>query len=466
MKNSLIENAQELNSILLDLEKQVLNKAMEWARETLRHILEQIDNLIRHHRPATLQIIHKRGIWYRTRLGLVRVTRRQYQEQDGSYRYLLDEVMGMDKYRHTTVAVEEIACRLAGEMSFRKSADVLSSTTPIELSHQTIHRLVQTAVTHSQDEADRATAWFTETGELPQSKNRKVNRLMIEADGVVLPLQRAAARRAEVKLGIAYEGWRKVGKDRYSTVNKTYYADMVDTNAFWSGMAIKLHQRYDLSTTHHVVGGDGASWIKEGADYFGGHYQLCRYHLNRALCHTLGHDRELHRSVQQSCAQGKLTDVLSRLKESANKAPGDKAKEIHRLIRYITANASGLTDYRGNISQHDSMLRRTGAIEGNIDKLIVRRMKNQGMSWSPQGIRRMVWLRINIRQGTLAECLRLRSSHCAPLTAPEKRVNRVIDRTLNDNYAGYFNVELPALSGPHASRPWVEMLKSLTRIEL
>jgi len=63
-----------------------------------------------------------------------------------------------------------------------------------------------------------ATALFEETGELTQSEGRKANRLMIEADGVVLPLQREQAHKAEVKLGIAYEGWQKVGKDRYRTV--------------------------------------------------------------------------------------------------------------------------------------------------------------------------------------------------------------------------------------------------------
>lgn len=467
MKTSLIENAQELNYSILDLEKQILSKAMTWARETLRRILEQIDSLIRRHRPATLRIIHKRSTWYRTRLGSVRVTRRQYQGQDGSYRYLLDEVMGMAKYRHTTVAVEEIVCRLAGEMPFRKSADLLNRTTPIDLSHQTIHRLVQTAVAHSQTEADRATAWFAETGELPQSKNREVNRLMIEADGVVLPLQRAASRKAEVKLGIAYEGWKKVGKDRYSTVNKIFYADVTDTNTFWSGMAVKLNQRYDLSRTHYVVGGDGASWVKEGADYFGGQYQLCRYHLNRALCHTLGYDRELLRSVQQSCAQGKLIDVLARLKESAKRARDDRAKEIRRLIRYITSNASGLNDYRETPGQHDGMLRRTGAIEGNIDKLIVRRMKNQGMSWSPQGIRRMVWLRINMREGTLTDCLHsCKIEPASSLPLPDKQIHRAIDRAIKNDYARYFSAGMPALSGPHASRHWVELLKSLTRITL
>jgi hypothetical protein len=465
LKTSLIENSQELKQDILDLEKKIYEKLIEYGRELYRHALEHIDLLTQRYRPLAVRIVHKRSTWYQTLLGPIRITRRQYQDQDGRYRYLLDELMGMTKYNHTTLAVKEIACRLAGEMPFRKSAEILSRTTPIRLSHQTIHRFVHTALASSQDNSDTVLTWFEETGELPQSAGKKVNRLMIEADGVMLSLQREARHKAEVKLGIAYEGWEKVGKDRYRTVNKTVHADVAGTEHFWAGMTLKLHQGYDLGGTRYVVGGDGAKWIKEGVDYFGGTYQLCRYHLNRALCHALGHEPDTLRIVRH-CTHSDLDFALLRLKEAERRARGDKAKDIKRTIGYIKSNASGLQDYRENEGQNDGALRRTGAIEGNIDKLIVRRMKNQGMSWSLQGIRRMLWLRINIRQDSLTDCLRSRTSKTVPVPLPEKQVNRVIDRTLKDNYTRYFSVGMPALSGPHASRYWVEMLKSLTRIAL
>jgi len=464
LKTSVIESTQELKQAILDMEKMLLEKAIGWAREAFQYILEQIDSLIKRHRPAALRIMHKRSTWYQTWLGLIRVTRRQYKSPDGEYRYLLDELMGMDKYRHTTLAVKEIALSLAAEMPFRKSAEILSKATPISLSHQTIHRFAQVAISGSQDASDIATTWFKETGELPQSEGKKVNSLMLEADGVMVPLQREGRRKTEIKLGIAYEGWKKVGKDRYSTVNKTFHADITDTDHFWTGMTLKLHQKYDLSGTQYVVGGDGASWIKEGINYFGGQYQLCRYHLNRTLCHALGHEPETLQMVQHHCKRGDLDSALAQLKEAAYRAKDDKEKDIRAAIRYVKSNASGLKDYREDYNQDSTSLRRTGAIEGNIDKLIVRRMKNQGMSWSLQGIRRMLWLRINIREGTLANCLRSYRCETASISPPKKQINRVISRTMKYNYASYFSAGLPAISGPHASRYWVEILKSLTRI--
>lgn len=61
-------------------------------------------------------------------------------------------------------------------------------------------------------------------------------------------------------------------------------------------------------------------------------------------------------------------------------------KYIKQVIRYTNCNATGLKDYRETIAQPDGNLRRTGAIEGNIDKLIVRQMKKLGMGWSLRGI--------------------------------------------------------------------------------
>ncbi len=466
MKTSLTKNAEELKQIVVSIEKELLDKAVECARKAFGKVLEQIDSLIQQHRPADLVIAHKRNTWYRTRLGSIRVTRRQYRGRDGKYRYLLDELMGMSKHRHTTFAVKELACGLAAEMPFRRSAEVLNRTTSLDLSYRTIHRLVRWALADSQDQADRATAWFEATGELKQTEGRKANFLMIEADGVVLPLQREEVRKAEVKLGIAYEGWRKVGKDRYSTVNKTLYADIAGADRFWTGMTLKLHQKYDLDGTQYVIGGDGATWIREGADYFGGQYQLCRYHLNRTLCHALGHDRATLRSVQHYCSRGEHDAALKQLKEAANGASDDKAKDIRQVIKYISSNTSGLGDYRESLGQQGITLRRTGAIEGNIDKLIVRRMKNQGMSWSRQGIRRMLWLRISIREGTLADRLCTCAGETAPTKMPEKQIRRVLDHTIKHDYTNYFTAGMPVLSGPYASRHWVEILKSLTRIAI
>jgi len=463
LKTSLIETGEELKQAICNLEKEMLAKVFEYAREQYKKLLEWIDDLIKQRRPRSLQVVHKREVWYKTMLGTVRVTRRQYQDANGNYRYLLDELLGIGKYEHTSLGVKEAVLGLVNDVTFRQSADILRKMTPIDLSHQTIHRLLKRSADGIQAKIDNALSWFQQTGELPLSEGKKLDRLIMEADGVMLSLQREKTRKVEVKLGIAYEGWKKVGKDRYATLNKTVHADIAATETFWAGMALELQRKYDLSNTGKVViGGDGAIWIKEGVDYFGGKYQLCRYHLNRELCIALGHDRQRLGEVLRSCRRGEFDEAFTVLKESAVKADPDKTKQINKTIRYMISNADGLGDYRSYKEQLSGEFRRTGAIEGNIDKLIVRRMKNRGMSWTHQGIRRMLWLRINIREGNLSHYLRsLRKETVTPMM-PLKRINNVIDRNLRRDYFTYFTTGLPALSGPHSSRPWAEMLKSLT----
>ena len=104
-----------------------------------------------------------------------------------------------------------------------------------------------------------------------EGEGKKAARLMVEADGVMLSLQREKGKKVEVKLGIAYEGWEKVGKAqkigkvRYRTVNKTAFASIGGECDFWAGMSLKLATRYDMSKIEEtIIGGDGASWVKEG----------------------------------------------------------------------------------------------------------------------------------------------------------------------------------------------------------
>ncbi len=390
------------------LENVLMEKALGWARRMYKAILEKIDDLLMHSRDKSLLVEHIRGTWYKTCLGAVRIRRRQYRDRKGKqYRYLLDELSGIDKKNgHNSVKVQDMALELACIMPFRRSAQVLRKTTPIDLSHQSIWKLIGKVGDSYIEKADREIKHFINTGEIPQGEGKKVACLMVEADGVMLSLQRERAKKAEVKLDIAYEGWEQAGKDRYITVNKTIFADVVGSEAYWSGMTLKLHKKYDLGSIRKVIlGGDGASWVKEGSDHIGGQFQIDRYHLNRELCNALGPDRETIRLVRQACENGDVGKASQILSEARRKAPGEQAGKIAKAYHYLRQNSSGLRDYRLDMGEEGKGLRRTGAIEGNVDKLIVRRMKNQGMNWTIKGIRRMLYVRFMYLEGKLKDWL-------------------------------------------------------------
>ncbi len=460
---SLAKSAAELNSFLQNLDKELKAKALELARSYYKKILEAIDDAIAGHRNSGFQIEHRREVWYQTYLGAVRVRRRQYRDSQGRRRCLLDELMGMSRYRHVSCGVQALALDMAGKMPYRRASEMLQKAAAIDLAHQTVWRLVARAADPYLKKAAQELEWFQETGEIADGEGKAVTRLMIEADGVMLSLQREKERKAEVKLGIAYESWERVGKDRYRTVNKTVFAAVTGEESFWTGMSLKLQEKYDLSRVQEtIVGGDGARWVKEGACYVNGRFQLDRYHLNRELTTALGRDQETQGKVWQACQCGDIDTALQMMADAMRRAKGEQAQRIARAYHYLHENSSGAEDYRLRLGEEGKELRRTGAMEGNVDKLVARRMKNQGMSWTIKGIRRLLCIRFLAMEGKLDEWLHNIHVPETSVSLPKKEIRRLVTRLSIQEPDDWLKVGLPALQGPHASRPWVNALRSMT----
>ena len=469
MNISLPESLEELKEFLQHLDQFLQDKAMEYMRQCYKAILEDVDEAIAEHRRDNLEIEHCREVWYQTCLGAVRIKRRQYRDGEGRRRCLLDDVMGMGKKWHTTIKVQELALEMASFMPYRRSAEVLKKASAIDLPHQTIWRMVGKAADPYLKKEEQELKWFMKTGEIPQGETKQVSRLLVEADGVILSLQREKERRAEVKLGIAYEGWEKVGKDRYRTINKTAFTAVAGRDNFWSGLSLKLQKTYDLARVKDtIVGGDGAGWIKEGASYVNGRYQLDRYHLNKELCSAFGRDSQTKGAVWQACERGEIEVSLAIMADAMKRAKGEQSLRMARAYRYIQENSAGLGDYRLSLGEEGKTLRHTGAIEGNIDKLIVRRMKNQGMSWTLQGIRRLLCVRFLILEKKLTEWLE-NEKHpqtTNKINLPRKKIRRIVTRLSIQEPDEWVKATIPALYGPHASRPWVRLLKSLSEVAI
>jgi hypothetical protein len=149
--------------------------------------------------------------------------------------------------------------------------------------------------------------------------------------------------------------------------------------------------------------------------------------------------------------------------EAMNKAKGEQAQRIARAYHYLENNRSGLGDYRQALGEKGKGLRRTGAIEGNVDKLVVRRMKNQGMSWTVRGIRRLLCVRFLILEGHLKEWLARENDSGSSISIPRRQIRRVVNQFSMQEADAWLKAGLPALYGPHASRSWVQALKSMSQ---
>jgi hypothetical protein len=428
----------------------------DFSQQLAVYLLEDMDEDLMREREPGLEVVGFREHRITTVFGDIRIKRRLFRDSNGKYRFLLDEAMGLDKGCHVSPRVKELATFIASHLPFQRSEEILGAVLPSGISHTSIHRLVGKVSASYLDAEEKEVKEVYEAGVIPESQGKVVPHLFVEADGTFIALQREKSRRAEVKIGVAHEGWQEVSTDRYRTKEKTVYSGIMDGDRFWEGFSLALAKKYDLSQVGEVVvGGDGAHWVKEGAELLGGIYQLDRFHLRRALNQVL--DNGLVMEVYQTCTRGDVARAESILASEQQKSSPEQATEIGRLRGYLLDNAFGLRDYRLVVKGEG--LRGLGAIESNVDKVACNRMKKRGMSWTIKGANNMARL-ISLREmGQLHSRITRKETAPQNIPVPEVKVSTKL-RPKDD--AAWLAADLPALHGPHQDRPWVHILRELS----
>ncbi len=443
----------------------MIEVSLEAARHVYRYLIEQLDEYLKGIRDKRLRVEHKRGRWVNVPpLGNIRIKRRQYKDENGKYEYLVDRLLGLEKKSPLTPELTDMATFLATLLPFRKSSEVIDkSLSDASVSHTTIHRLVGKVADSHLREEDLERRQLFETGEMPVGEGKVVPRLFVEGDGTMISLQREKERRVEVKAAIAYEGWEKVGKGRYKLKDKIAYSGVMSGSNLWEGLSLKMARKYDLSGIEKVIiGGDGASWVKGGATLLGGTFQLDRFHLRESLYRSLGYQRNFISPIYRACDRGDWLEARALLKAASIEARGKEKENIGRLIKYLGNNCDGLRDYRLDLGEEGKGLRRTGAMESNIDKLVANRMKKRGMSWTIAGANRMSCLLVLSMEGKLSRTIERVNDFGKQAKVSIKKVRRILKKSFEEAEGKWLQAGIPAVYGPHQSRPWVKYLRSLS----
>jgi len=455
---SIDELAVKLKGDVGRWEEYIFKWTCSLAQELAKAILEGVDRELMKQKASSLKVECLKEHRVSTVFGEFRIKRRLYRSNNGENRFLLDEKMGLDKGCHVSPKIKELATFISSHFPFQRSEEILRAILPSGISHTTIHRLVGKLTAPYIEAEKREIEEVFSAGVIPESEGKAVPYLFVEADGTMVALQKEQARRAEVKVGIAYEGWQEMSKDRYKVTEKTVYTGIMDGDRFWEGFSLTLAKKYDLSRIGKViVGGDGAGWVKEGAGLLGGIYQLDKFHLKRAILRGLAND-SLGAEVYQACVIGDIEEADKLLLGAQQKVDFDREDEVMKLRSYLVANCHGLKDYRLEIDSDN--LRGLGAIEGNVDKLVANRMKKRGMSWTIKGAQRMARL-ISLREmGQIHHWITHRDEPEDMRLSREESSNRKIKK--RKDTGAWLKTEMPVLYGPHQNRYWVKALRALT----
>lgn len=446
-----------------DLEREVFEGLCRSAREAIVRFLEALDLALSQGREAALRLVGKRPRTLVTRFGDVVFKRRLYREKGtGRYRFLLDEALGLPVREAVSKTVATLALSLAAVLPFRRAVEVLGRFLPQAFSATALQRLVWRFGGRVEEAEAKGQEAVFEDGEVPPLGEEAIRRLFVEGDGVSVALQREEEGRAEVKVSVGYTGWEPVGQGRYRVVGKVAHAGLEDTQTFWERFWLRACKRYDVSRLEYVVvGGDGAGWIAEGGLGLPGAFQLDRFHLWRALRQALGGEEALAWEVYLEATKGQWERVEGLLGRVLSRPdlPLERLEAVREVYRYLANNREGLGDWRDRLPSQPGD-RSLGTIEGNGDKLIAIRTKRRGMSWRKRGLHSMAKLLQCGHEGEVeayASPIRRRPTPGLPQqVASEGR------KVKAKGQASTLVATLPALRGPHASRPWVRILKALS----
>jgi len=454
----LVENLSDFK----DWEEDVLLLSQEIAQEIASTVLTAMDDQLMKDRGSGLRLVGKRERTLTTRFGPLRIERRLYRDENGGYHFLLDEALGLEPGAACTPSLAHLSTLIASHVPFRVASLISSHFISQAPTHGSIHKaVVRTGREKSADEEEKRRA-LLEDGELPPGGSRKAKRLILEADGVVVSLQREKKRRREMKLAFSYEGWEPAGRGRFRTTNKTVHSGFSPTEEFWWDFSLSLSERYDLSSVEEfILGGDGASWVKGGGNLIPVKtYQLDRFHLARALRRALG-GADAGKAYRLACGgDWKAADGI--LARAENEASDERRQVIADTRRYLASNRDGLADWRKGRGEEG--LRGMGTAEGNIDKELANRLKKRGMSWTVAGGHSMAKV-IQMRDNGELEGW-VQSSRCRPSDGEViGRAVREVGGRLRADPEEWLTVHMPALAGPHSDRPWAAMLRELGHLQ-
>ena len=318
----------------------------------------------------------------------------EVSEEDGTrhFVYLLDETLDLDHVGLISTNMAELLVKGITELSYRECARQVS-----EMPGQTISAMGVWNVIHVLGEkvCEEETE-LTEAYKKGQVKGkREVPVLFEEADGVYIKLQgkdrkKEKQDKAEIKIGIAYDGWRKTGPDCYALENKVVVAGFSKAKEFQEYREAAIAQEFDLDeVSQRILNADGASWIKKVKDK-STCFQLDPFHRNKAVKEKIRHPKAC-RDILELLQTEKIEEVFRYLELYRNSLCEEgEIQDVEDLIRYYENNREGLVPYQSQgleLPENPDGLeyRNMGTMENHVWSVLAKRMKHGHRSWSRRG---------------------------------------------------------------------------------
>jgi hypothetical protein len=429
-----------------ELESNLSHLNKEIGGELSKEVLSLVDQQLRQQVPSNWKNVgqEKRSIQFEH--GYTTYYRRIYRDEQGVRRKPLDELMNVKPYVRNSQRIQEIGCVLAANSTYRMAAQNLSFLTRQYFSPNSIQRMVWKL----------GSQICQQENEFQSTKPGRISTEILygESDGVWIHYQRENKKKAEVRVAVMYTGKKGVGKTRNKLHNKVVLTQLGGSSKQWQEKLRELaDSHYDLQNVKLLVtGGDGSAWVKQSFDLLNipQTHLLDRFHLMRALRQAFGHKLSISVTSQSLFSQG-FDAVSDQLLACIAKAKENPRKYMIQVYKYLQNNQDSLLDLdqRGlPYCSYGSL----GAIEGNVDKLVVHRMEGRGCCWRVFGATAMLAI---LRH---KDALQNHAFHYHPVMHNRKRSNRVVPNKEEQIYLPKSG-SLPMFRTSDRSLQWIQLLK-------
>jgi len=447
-----------LENMLFEILQNIACKVFEKA-------ITDIDSYLRSKRErGKLKNTGKRKKYFLTRFGDLLYSRTRYQDRQGKSHYLLDEALSIIKNQRLSLSRARIENFLSSLSSYREVVTQARLLLGNFRSHEAIRQSVikeGNLIIENQEKKLRQ----IENLDYPDKEAPDI--AYLEADATYISLQHRGKKekeKLEVKLGVGYSGKEaryKTGKSKRLKEKFTFIGIGKD---FMRNLTLLAEERLSLSKVKKIIfGGDGDSWITSGIkDYFSlATYILDLYHLYKKFKEGLGRRKKEQKVIKDLLLSNQIDQGLAIIDQLIRNPYDQKEKDnLTKLYTYISRNRLGITN---QVKLKDKEIERAGAIESNVNKAIAARFKKRGMSWSKPGALALLKIKETILNNQWDDWWET-----------ERERNIKITEFKPPLPASYFNqetetsplieVSLPALRGPDQGKPWVGVLRELSRV--
>ena len=442
-----------------DLEQGIFRNLCYLARRDTKEFLEKYDKHLMKTRD-TKAYRHKgiKKTSIKTVYGEVEYSRRIYKvtRDNGKteFVFLLDEsldISGVGLISHNMA--EQLVSGIT-ESTYRECARQISSSTGQTISPMGVWNVIQ-ALGDEVCEDEKNLVKAHKAGRVKGERNTPV--LFEETDGVILNLQNEKQKKAELKIGIAYDGWKEQGKDKYALDGRLAVAGFSSSKEFLEYREATIAEKYNTDDIEvRVLNADGASWTKEatcGKTIF----QLDPFHRNKAIKENIPNKKainDIHDCLKEKDIEGAI-EYIRIYKDSIS--DDDEIEKAEKLLTYFKNNKEGLLPYqeRTELPEHPDGLiyRNMGTMENHVWSIIAKRMKHGHKSWSIRGGNNLAKILAKKYSGRLDEvAAKLKKPLFEPAIAKEieKDVLSATDVSINtgNGYEYPYRVHLPALDMP------------------